>query len=210
MFKFITIARKALLAAALVLCSGAAFAFPSYQVTIHTQAFSGEAGLLDLSLGGYGDGAPMTIATLWNISGAFGEQFDRSGAVTGDIEQGLTFTSGPNSNYLTQSVLLGGDFVFNIAFSGPIEFMEGRFGTTFAAVLYDAGMTEILDIPVQFDLIPAFNGDAARVAINTNPATATVIELVAVDVPEPSQLLLMLSALALAGVAMRRSRKLGK
>lgn len=205
MFKITTLARKALLAAALVFISGAALAFPSYQVTIHTQAYSGESGLLDFGFNGNAD-APMGIATLWNISGAFAEEFDRAGGVDGDVATGLTFTSGAASTYLTQSVILGGDFVFNISFSGPIEFMDSPSGLLFAVGLYDAGMTESLDTPVQFDLIPAFNADPAGLFVTTNPDSATVDELVA-DVPEPSQLLLVLSALALAGVALRRGRK---
>lgn len=205
MFKLTTLARKALLAAALVFASGAALAFPSYQVTIHTQAYSGESGLLDFGFGGYAD-APEGVATLWNFSGAFGVEFDRSGNVAGDVGSALAFTSGAASTYLTQSVILGGDFVFNIRFDGPVTFMDSPSGLTFAVGLYDAGLSELLDMPVQFDLIPAFNGDSAALVITTNPDSASVNELVA-DVPEPSQWLLMLSALALAGVALRRARR---
>lgn len=205
MLNFITFARKALLAAALVIIGGAAQAFPAYQVTIHTQAYSGESGLLDFSFGGNAD-APTGIATLWNVSGAFGAEFDRNGGVGGMLTSGLSLTSGAASTYLTQSVILGGDFAFNIIFTGPIEFMNSPSGLTFAVALYNTDLTELLDIPVQFDLIPAFNGDAASLLVTANPDTATVIEPGA-DVPEPSQLLLMLSALALAGAALRRARK---
>lgn len=205
MFKITTLARKALLAAALVFISGAALAFPSYQVTIHTQAYSGESGLLDFGFNGNAD-APLGIATLWNISGAFGDEYDRVGGVAGDVVTGLTFTSGAASNFLTQSVILGDDFVFNISFTGPVEFMDSPSGLMFGVQLYGTDLGEWLDTPAQFDLIPAFNGDPAGLFVTTNPDSATVVELVA-DVPEPSQLLLMLSALALAGVALRRSRK---
>ncbi len=202
MFKITTLARKALLAAALVFISGAAMAFPSYQVTIHTQAYSGESGLLDFGFNGNAD-APMGIATLWNISGDFGAEFDRVGGVEGDVATGLTFTSGAASNFLTQAVILGGDFVFNISFSGPVTFMDGASGLTFGVGLYDAEMQFPFEFPVQFDLIPAFNGDPAGLFVSANPDSTTVVELAA-EVPEPSQLLLMLSALALAGVALRR------
>jgi hypothetical protein len=205
MFNITTLARKALLAAALVFISGAALAFPSYQVTIHTQAYSGESGLLDFNFGGNAD-APMGIATLWNLTGNFGAEYDRAGDVAGDVATGLTFTSGAASTYLTQAVILGEDFVFNIAFSGPVEFMDSPSGLSFGVGLYDSDLQLSFDFPVQFDLIPAFNGDPAGLFVTANPDTTTVNELVA-DVPEPSQLLLMLSALALAGVARRRSRK---
>jgi hypothetical protein len=206
MFKITTLARKALMAVALVFSCGAALAFPSYEVTIHTQAYSGESGLLDFSFGGNAD-APVGIATLWNMTGDFGAEFDRAGFVLGAIPSpSPTFTSGAASTYLTQSVVFGGDFVFNIVFSGPIQFMNSPSGLTFAVGLYDAGMTEQWDIPVPFELTPAFNGAAASLAVTTNPDSAEVRDL-SVQVPEPSQLLLMLSALALAGVALRRSRQ---
>ena len=205
MLNFIALARKALLAAALAFIGGGAMAFPAYQVTIHTQAYSGESGMMNFSFDGNAD-APMGIATLWNLSGAFGPESDRSGFVLGDVASGLTFTSGAASTYLTQSVILGEDFVFNIIFTGLIEFMNSPSGLNFAVALYDTDLKELLDIPVQFDLIPAFNGDPASLLVTANPDTATVIEAAA-DVPEPSQLLLMLSALALAGVALRRARK---
>ena len=198
MFNFITLARKALLAFTLVLCSGAALAGPNYLVTLHTQAYSGESGLLDFSLLGNAD-APGALARLWNFSGAFGEEFDRSSSVTGDLASGLFFSNSGPANYLTQSVILGDDFSFMINFSGDYEVQDSPNGITFAAVLYDAGMSEMWDVPAQFDLVPAFNGDAAMELVTTNPDTATVTV-----VPEPSAPLLILSALALAGLALRR------
>lgn len=200
MFNITTLVRKALLAAALVISSGAALAGPNYQVTVHTQGYSGESGLLDFSFGSNSD-APQAIAALWNFSGAFGEEFDRSGSVAGDLASGFVFTADNASNYLTYAVVLGEDFTFNISFAGDYETMESPNGATFFAALYDSGLTEMLGAIVQFDLIPAFNGDAAMVVVSPNADLATVT-----DIPEPSQLLLMLSALALAGVALR-SRK---
>lgn len=207
MFNLITLARKALLAATLALCSAAAMAGPSYLVTINTAAFSGEDGLLDFSLGSDGDAAG-SIATLSNFSGNFGAEFDRIGSVSGDLASGLTFTNAGPTNLLTQSVILGDIFSFNITFSGDYELLESVSGSLFAVVLFDANLSAILDFAVQFDLLPVNNGDPAAVVFTASPDT-TVTELVAVDVSEPSQLLLMLSALALAGAAMRRSRTLG-
>lgn len=198
MLNFITLARKALLAAALVFCSGAALAGPNYLVTVHTQAYSGESGLLDFAFESYSD-APGAIAHLWNLSGAFGEEFDRSGSVDGDLASGFMFRNSSLSNYLTYAVVLGGDFTFNVSFHGDYETMESPNGATFMAALYDSALTELLGAIVQVDLIPAFNGDAAGVLVSANQDLATVAEI-----PEPSQLLLMLSALALAGVALRR------
>ncbi len=209
MFNFITLARKALLAATLALCSAAAMAGPSYLVTINTAAFSGESGLLDFSLGSDGDAAG-SIATLSNFSGNFGDEYDRTGSVSGDLVSGVTFTNAGPTNYLTHNVILGDSFSFNINFSGDYESLESVSGSLFAVVLYDIGMSEILDFAVQFDLLPVNNGAAASVLVSANPDSTVVTELVPVDVPEPSQLLLMLSALALAGAVTRRSRKLGQ
>jgi hypothetical protein len=201
MFNFTTFIRQALLASALVLGSGAAVAGPIYQVTIHTQAYSGESGLLDFAFESNPD-APLAIAELWNINGAFETEFDRSGSVEGDLPNYVRFTTGNMTNYLTQSVILGDDFVFNISFSGDYEFVENPSGISFFVGLYDAGMTEQLGAVAQFDLVPGFMGDAAYVMVTANDELATVS-----DIPEPSQLLLMLSALALAGLALRRSRQ---
>jgi hypothetical protein len=203
MLNFMTLARKALLAAALVLCSGAALAGPNYLVTVHTQGYSGESGLLDFGFESYSD-APGAIAHLWNLSGAFGEEYDRTGSVDGDLASGFTFSNSNLSNYLTYGVILGGDFSFNISFHGDYETMEAPNGATFIAALYATELSELLGALVQFDLIPAFNGNAAGVLVSANQDLADVA-----DIPEPSQLLLMLSALALAGVAHRRARNKG-
>ncbi len=202
MFNFTTLVRKALLATALVICSGAALAGPTYLVTLHTQAYSGESGLLDFGMGSTAD-APSVLAQMWNFSGAFSDEFDRSSSVEGDLVNGIFMTNSRASNYLTQAVVLGDDLSFNINFSGDYETMDSPSGISFAVVLYDAAMSEMWDIAVQFDLVPAFNGDAVGVFVDANANLAEVAV-----VPEPSQLLLMLSALALAGLALRRSRTL--
>ncbi|UUZ55513.1 hypothetical protein LP419_07545 [Massilia sp. H-1] len=56
----------------------------SYLVTLHTQAYSGESGLLDFGMGGNAD-APSAFATLANFSGAFETEFDRSPSTSGDL-----------------------------------------------------------------------------------------------------------------------------
>jgi hypothetical protein len=206
MFNFITLARKALFAATLAIASSAAFACPTYLVTIHTQAFSGESALLDFSMGSDGDAA-MAMASLTNLSGNLGDEFDRRGGVSGDLASGFTFVTGAPTNYLTYNVNLGEDFSFNINFSGDYESVEAVSGSVFDVVLYGLDFSDTLDYSVQFQLVPLNNGDAANVQVFANTDTTDVLELVPAEVPEPSQLLLMLSALALAGVALRRARK---
>jgi hypothetical protein len=200
MFNFTTFARKALLAVALVIGSGAALAGPVYQVTIHTQAYSGESGLLDFSLGNYG-GSPLAIAQMWNFSGAFSDEFDRTSNVSGDLAGGIAMDNTRASNYWTQGVILGDDFSFNLRFSGDYETADSAWDTLFAVVLYDASLTQMWAIPAQIDLVPAFNGAPLAELVQADADTDISV------VPEPSQLLLVLSALALAGLALRRSRK---
>lgn len=197
MFNLTTLARKALLAAALALCSAAALAGPTYLVTVHTQDYSGESGLLDFGLGGTGD-SPLVLAHMWNFSGAFGDEFDRSSNVVGDLASGVTMDNTRASNYLTEGVVLGDDLSFMLAFGGDYEKVNSPWDTLFALVLYDASLSEMWAIPAQIDLIPAFNGEPVTVLVDADANTTVAA------VPEPSQLLLMLSALALAGLALRR------
>ena len=200
MFNLITLARKALLATALVLCCGAALAGPTYLVTIHTQDYSGESGLLDFSLGGTGD-SPLVLAHMWNFSGAFSGEFDRSSNVSGDLAGGVTMDNTRASNYLTENVVLGDDLSFMLGFSGAYELTNSAWDTLFAVVLYDASLSEMWAIPAQIDLLPAFNGAPVTVLVDADANTTVTV------VPEPSELLLMFSALALAGLALRRKRR---
>jgi hypothetical protein len=193
--------RKALLACAMVVASGAALAGPTYQVTLHTQAYSGESGLLDFGMGGNAD-APSAFASLWNFSGAFESEFDRSPNTVGDLAGGITIASNRASNYLTQAVNLGGDLSFLVSFAGDFETVPSDWNNLFAVVLYDAQLTELWAIAVQFDLLSPYNGAPSAVVVTADGALAEVSA-----VPEPSSLLLMLAALALATLAVRRSRQ---
>jgi hypothetical protein len=202
MFNFKTLVQQALLAIALAIGSGAAVAGPTYQVTVDTAAFAGETGLMDFFFFSNG-GAPSAIATLSNFSGAFGAELERGGSVAGDIPGGVSFTNTDGFNYLTQVVSLGGKFMFNISFAGDYETIGGADGASFTLGLYDADFVGSLGVPVEFQLVPAFMGVAADVIVLADASLANVNV-----VPEPSELLLMLSALAMMGlVVRRRSRK---
>jgi hypothetical protein len=202
MFNFHHIVRKALLAAALAFGSAAALAGPTYLVTIHTQNVDAETGLMDFNFYTTGD-AVGGIVSLSNFSGAFGLEVDRAGTATGAIPDAVSFSSGMTSNYLTQSVVFGGDFSFNVTFSGDYETVEGLYAPTFQVSLYDDFLSIEYGMAVQFDLLPALNADPAGVLVTVPDADLASVAQMA-EVPEPSQLLLMLSALALAGFALRR------
>ena len=206
MFNFKNLARHATLALILAFAGGAAVAGPTYLVTVHTQAYSGESALLDF--GFLGDAAASAeMVTLSNFSGMFGLEYDRAGGISGDLASTVTFSNTGAANYLTQEVNLGGDFTFKLHFSDdyamPADPLAAQ-GLSFVVALFDSMLTEQLAQLVQFDLMPFVANAPANISITVNDKLATVTELVAADVPEPSQLLLMLSALALAGVALRR------
>lgn len=205
MFNFTHIVRQAMLALALAFASAAAAAGPAYLVTIHTSMYSGESGLLDF--GFLGDAAATAeLVTLSDFSGAFGGEYDRAGGVAGDIPGAVVFSNTGSANFLTQQVVLGGDFTFKISFSGdyaiPADPADAA-GLTFVVALFDASLTGLLADLVQFDLLPFNAGEAASVTVTANPDMVEVSGAAA-QVPEPSQLLLVLSALALAGAALRR------
>jgi len=197
MFNFTTRVRKALLAAAFLIGSGGAMAGPNYLVTIHTQAASGESGLVDFTMGSTGD-APRATAHLWNFSGTFGAEFDRAGGIAGDLASGVYIDNSGPTNYLTQSAVFGGDLSFFLSFSGDYEMIESDWNNVFGVVLYDSFLGEQSYIAAQFDVLSAYQGLPGTVLAQADVDTDIL------EVPEPSQLLLMLSALALAGFVLRR------
>lgn len=191
--------RHALLALTLAIGSGAAAAGPTYQVTIDTAAYAGVNGLLDFAFVNGMDGAVTAKAQLDNFGGGFGAEIDRMGSVSGAIGGAAAFTNDDGWNFVTQALVLGGKMMFTIGFGGDYETVGGPDGSTFAVSLYDADLGELLAVAARFDLLPAFGGAGADVLVAFDPGVAQVSR-----VPEPSQLLLLLTALALLGQAVRR------
>lgn len=198
MFNIKHFARQALLALTLALGSVTAMATPYYHVNVNTAGLSG-TGLMDFTFLGLG-GAPGATATLSNFSGAFGAEALREGAVSGAIPGIVDMSNTDAFNALTQIVTLGGMFSFDVNFSGDFMAAAGD-GTTLAVSLYNDDFTKYLGVEgafAQFDLTPGAAG-AALVGVSGPNALADVAV-----VPEPSELLLLLTGLGLMGVIVRR------
>ena len=203
MINFKSFVQQALLAAALILGASPAFAGPVYHVTINTAGIVAPGPLMAFDFISDAD-ANAATATLTNFSGAFGAEDDRGTGVT-DIAGGYSFVNGL-AGYLTRAVTLGGNFGFDITFS---DSFGGTIDARFNVSLFDGDFAPLGTadgILASFELMAPMNGQPATLIISPDNAFAAISEAVA-EVPEPSDLLLMLTALALAGLVTRRARK---
>jgi len=198
MFNF----KNLLLSIALLCGAGAAVAGPTYHVTLDTSAHAGLSGLMDFTFLSSNPDSPHTTATLSNFSGAFGAEAGRIGAVSGAIPGQVALIDAAGDNWLTQAVSLGGIFGFDITFDDGYLANAGLDGSTFALSLYNEDFSQYIGIDgplVRFDVWPGFimvsdNNDIARIAL----------------VPEPSDLLLVLTGLMMMGMVMRRRARSGR
>jgi hypothetical protein len=183
-----------LLALALGAC-GAAFAGPSYHVTVDTRSLGSGTGYLDLGLGA-DTGAAPTSATLSSFSGAFGNDAQLYGDASGSVAGSLMLKNDQSYSDLFQQVQFGGLFGFDIRFDGNADNGGNPIGTSFFASLYNLDAlyvaAEIDLLPGQADVLSAAN---AYGSISTNAVSA---------VPEPSTLLSMVTGLGLVGFGLRR------
>ncbi len=122
----------------------------------------------------------------------------RLGSVSGALPGLVTMTNADIISYLTHAATLGGYFGFTVNFSGDFETIADANQSMFSVALYNDDATVQLARLVDFTIVPAFNGDPVAIVIDAG-ALAAVSE-----VPEPSALLMVLTMLALAGVASRR------
>lgn len=198
MFNFKQFAQQALLALAMVFGSGAAVAGPTYYVTVNTSSFAGETGVLDFAFSNGFAGTVGASATLSNFSGSFGAEFDRFGSVTGAIPGVVTLVNDELISYLSQNATLGGVFGFMVNFSGDFETIDDVNESLLSVGLYNSDMSELLAQLVSFTIVPGSAAGPAVVLVDAG-ALASVSE-----VPEPSELLLVLTALAFAALASRR------
>ena len=202
MTNFKSIIQTAILACAMALgvAPAPALAGPLYHVTIDTSSLSETSGLLDFTLTSNGASPELTSVTLTNFSGDFGAEYWREGDVT-DVAGGYAIGSGAGLSWLTRIVNLGGSFGFHVSFA---DSFGGVDGVGLAVSLFDADMTRYLGMDgalVSFELVPEMNGEPSFVAVSADNAFASVTVI-----PEPSELLLMLTGLAMLGFVNRRAR----
>lgn len=194
MFNVNNLYARAVLAIALATGAGAALAVPTtYHVAIDSRSSTGAA-LLNLTFNGAINAAPAT-ATVSNFTGVYGAVYETAGAVSGSIADMVSISNTAFDNYLSQFVTLGGlfgfDVMFDVASSDP--------GMQFSVAMYlpdYAGYALGADNLVTIDLVPDANTLLAGSAFASVSAVGAV--------PEPGNMLLMLTGLMLIAFAARR------
>lgn len=205
MFNIQTLLRQAMLA--LVLCGASLAAHAdvipnTFRVTLNSAGLA-DAAFLDMSFASF-DGAAEATATVTNLQGAFGPVDSSTDGVAFLPDDAFTI-SNQGTNYLTFNITPGGMFGFDVAFSGAFLTEAGDFTSFFSAALLDSNYMplggEFGDAIFSITQLSATG--AAAIAFE---ASAIGAVSPATEVPEPSELLLMLTGLALVG-AMSRRRK---
>lgn len=196
--------KQLILAAALVFGSSAALAGPTYRVTLDTTAYTG-TGHLSLSFSSIGITDPLS-ATVSNFDGSYGVEYDRIGLVSGTMGSSLLFANSLEYSELVNTVTLGGMFGFNVTFGDGVI---GENFAQFSVMLYNEAFDGVVGSAnesgsaVEIALLPTGSDPAA--SLYAGPGLASVEPT---QVPEPAQLPLMLSSLALlAFMTRRRSAK---
>lgn len=189
--------RQLALAFALVTSAVTAVAGPTYHVSIDTSG-QGAAGALDFFLSPTNPGDPSLMATLSNFSANFGSvDAVRSGDFTAGPGGSFLLDSAANFPYLFRNATLGLPLSFDVMFSGDLLTAT----SVFSSVLTNAdGVVGDGNGEIIFDL----NAGAAPIGTPSSRTTFVLVQPSAV--PEPSDLLLMLTGLGLVGFTVRRKK----
>lgn len=205
MFDIKKIITKALLAVTFAMGASAAWAGPSFHVDVNTAQFAGKSGAFFLSFNSK-ENATSAVATLSNFTGQFGGELLRSGDVEGQLPGNVMFANGQPENSLLQFASLGGMFGFDISFSGDFETVPNPFGALFGVALLDlegGGYHGNNGNLLEFSLTPP-----GVVTVDNPTRIVNVVPLVPpTSVPEPSDLLLVMTGLGLVAFVRRRATK---
>ncbi|MBZ2206843.1 NF038129 family PEP-CTERM protein [Massilia soli] len=204
MFNIQNLLRQAMLA--LVLCGASIAAHAdviagSYRVTLNSNVAG--ATFLDMNFNGF-DGAAVATATISNLQGAF-NGVDSTIGIVGELPGGVFSIDNQGSNFLTHSITAGGLLSFDVVFSGAFMTDLGEFTSVFSAALLDADYMPLgnPEGDVIFSIAQLSAAGAAAVGIETFGDAMVTVNAV----PEPSELLLMLTGLALMGAMVRRRQR---
>lgn len=174
----------------------------SFRVTINSAGVEG-ASFLDMNFGSFG-GAAEATATVSNLSGGFGDVDSFLGDV--GFQPGGVFTiSNQGLNFLTHNITAGSSLSFDVAFSGAFLTEVGDFTSFFSAALLDADYMALgnPEGDVIFSIAQLSATGMAAVGFETFGNAEVSVNAV----PEPSELLLMLTGLAMMGAMVRRRQR---
>ncbi|MDB5961380.1 MAG: hypothetical protein JWP59_2674 [Massilia sp.] len=195
MFNLKSLLRNCCAAAVLAGASLGAMATPvTYHVAIDTSTLSGD-GLLTLSFVQNGNAGPV-VATVTKLTGLV-SGVTATGDVTADADS-LTIGNAIGDNFIDLNATFGGEFGFDLMFS------EGYLNETASAF---SSLYVFLTDTDYVNLAGDLSTGLGHFDITGGSRIITVINapsLLTVEVPEPSELLLVLTALAAMGVTMRR------
>jgi hypothetical protein len=198
MFNVKTLLRQCLLAVALAGASLGALAGPtSFHVELDTAGL-GNAQYIDFFFSKFG-AAPDATVTVSNFTGDSLAVDYAEGAVTFHGDGSVTIGNGPDffSNLVDYTAAFGGLFGFDLVFSTDFLASSSLDNSTFSISVLDGGLAPITGTLAQFELSSSGIARVAAERYNITPLAATAV-------PEPSDLLMMVTGLGLVGLVRRR------